>query len=409
MKSPSNNINTNESAETHQLHLLKLRSSIVLQRKRIESEASKTSKIRSRLTRVHVTGSLSSCLTILRSYNRTPKNGLVIFAGFLPCDQGSSFKKFVYSFEPFMPITTNLYICDTTFRVGPIEKLIASCNRDRIGIVVIDGKCALYGRVGQTQEIIYMFDEELPKKQNQGGQSQNRYQRIRVEKRGWYLSHAVDVCNSIFVNDDSTPNIQGLILAGSADFKHEFCQHQDIHYRLKPLILGTVTVAYGGRSGFREAIQKCDNLLADLHFNKERRAANEFFEDVTLNPELIVYGVVETMKAVDMGCVEHLVVSEDLVGYRVEMDNNVRYTTAEPDLEDCETAEPLTDWLIDNALTLKTKITFISASTDAGFQFLQTYGIGGKTFYKLDWDMDILDDDLSQEENSDFDGLDGYF
>ena len=56
-----------------------------------------------------------------------------------------------------------------------------------------------------------------------GGQSALRFARLRMEKRHNYVRKVAEVATQLFITNDK-PNISGLILAGSADFKTELAQ-----------------------------------------------------------------------------------------------------------------------------------------------------------------------------------------
>ena len=56
-----------------------------------------------------------------------------------------------------------------------------------------------------------------------GGQSALRFARLRLEKRHNYVRKVAEVAVTLFISNDR-PNIAGLVLAGSADFKTELSQ-----------------------------------------------------------------------------------------------------------------------------------------------------------------------------------------
>lgn len=56
-----------------------------------------------------------------------------------------------------------------------------------------------------------------------GGQSALRFARLRMEKRHNYVRKVAEVATQLYITNDK-PNIAGLILAGSADFKTELSQ-----------------------------------------------------------------------------------------------------------------------------------------------------------------------------------------
>lgn len=76
---------------------------------------------------------------------------------------------------------------------------------------------------GNTREVLHKFTVDLPKKHGRGGQSALRFARLRMEKRHNYVRKVAEVATQLFITNDK-PNIAGLILAGSADFKTELSQ-----------------------------------------------------------------------------------------------------------------------------------------------------------------------------------------
>lgn len=88
----------------------------------------------------------------------------------------------------------------------------------------MDGNGALFGTLqGNTRDVLHKFTVDLPKKHGRGGQSALRFARLRMEKRHNYVRKVAEVATQLFVSNDK-PNIAGLILAGSADFKTELSQ-----------------------------------------------------------------------------------------------------------------------------------------------------------------------------------------
>ena len=56
-----------------------------------------------------------------------------------------------------------------------------------------------------------------------GGQSALRFARLRMEKRHNYVRKVAETAIQMFISNDR-PNVAGLVLAGSADFKTELSQ-----------------------------------------------------------------------------------------------------------------------------------------------------------------------------------------
>jgi len=92
----------------------------------------------------------------------------------------------------------------------------------------------------------YGFDHK-----GRGGQSALRFARLRTEKRHNYVRKVAELATQFFITNDR-PNISGLILAGSADFKTELGQSDMFDPRLQEKIIKTVDVSYGGENGFNQ-------------------------------------------------------------------------------------------------------------------------------------------------------------
>ena len=89
---------------------------------------------------------------------------------------------------------------------------------------VMDGNGALFGTLqGNTRDVLHKFTVDLPKKHGRGGQSALRFARLRMEKRHNYVRKVAETAVQLFISNDK-PNISGMILAGSADFKTELSQ-----------------------------------------------------------------------------------------------------------------------------------------------------------------------------------------
>ena len=72
-----------------------------------------------------------------------------------------------------------------------------------------------------------------------------------------------EMATQIFITNDR-PNVAGLVMAGSADFKNELSQSELFDARLQAVVLGVVDVSYGERSerGFGEGLGRGFGALA---------------------------------------------------------------------------------------------------------------------------------------------------
>ena len=70
---------------------------------------------------------------------------------------------------------------------------------------------------------LYLIQTLIVFLSGRGGQSALRFARLRMEKRHNYVRKGAEVAVQLFITNDK-PNIAGLVLAGSADFKTELSQ-----------------------------------------------------------------------------------------------------------------------------------------------------------------------------------------
>ena len=166
----------------------------------------------------------------------------------------------------------------------------------------------------------------MPKKHRKGGQSSVRFARLREEKRHNYLRRVAELCTANFITNDR-PNVTGLVLAGNAAFKNELAETDMLDKRLAPIICSIVDVSYGGENGLNEAITLSADALTNVKFVAEKKLVSKFFEEIALDTGMIVFGVEDTMKALDLGAVETVLLFEELDYTRYVLKNPVKGDT----------------------------------------------------------------------------------
>jgi peptide chain release factor subunit 1 len=388
--------------------------------KMLGDEVGAASNIKSAVNKKSVITALQAVIGRLKMYRMAPEKGLVVFCGEVYGEDGKTEKKILIDFEPFKAISTKLYHCGDKFLVEPLKELLH--DDDAFGFIVVDGACALYATLrGNNKDILHQFYVQLPKKHSKGGQSSVRFARLRVEKRHNYLRKVAEIASQMFITNDK-PNIAGLILAGSADFKNDLNTSDMFDQRLKPKVLKIVDVAYGSENGLNQAIELSQECLSSVKFVNEKKILCRFFEKIDKNTKDYAFGVVDTMQALSMGAVEILLIFENLDRYRVTLRDktneekiSIVYLTedqlsdpkyyTDPDTKtELEPIENilLTEWLAENYVSFGISVQFITDKSAEGFQFIKGFGgIGGLLRYDVELD-DIIDfadneDDLEDD------------
>ena len=280
----------------------------------------------------------------------------------------------------------------------------------------MDGNGALFGTLqGNTRDVLHKFTVDLPKKHGRGGQSALRFARLRMEKRHNYVRKVAETAVQMFITNDK-PNISGLILAGSADFKTELSQSDMFDPRLQAKVIKLVDVSYGGENGFNQAIELAAESLANVKFIQEKKLINKYFDQISQDTGRYCFGVEDTLRALEMGAVETLICWENLDIQRYVLRNHasgeekILHLTSEEEKDkthftDKETGVelelddnmPFLEWLANNYKQFGATLEIITDRSQEGSQFVRGFGgIGGMLRYKVDFQsmqMDPLDDD----------------
>lgn len=360
--------------------------------KMLADEYGTASNIKSRVNRLSVLGAITSVQARLKLYNKVPTNGLVIYCGTIITDEGKE-KKVNIDFEPFKPINTSLYLCDNKFHTEALQALL--CDDSKFGFIIMDGNGSLFGTLtGNTREVLHKFTVDLPKKHGRGGQSAVRFARLRTEKRHNYVRKVAEVAVEMFIKNDKVI-VAGLILAGSADFKTELAQSDMFDQRLQAKIIKTVDISYGGENGFNQAIELAADALANVKFIQEKKLIGGYFDEISQDTGKYVFGVVDTLHALEMGAVETLICWEnlDITRFRLKTGSGeekiVHLRAGDErgkDFLDPETGNEmesveqmaLLEWLANNYKSFGATLEIVTDKSQEGAQFVKGFGgIGG--------------------------------
>ena len=371
--------------------------------KMLSDEYGTASNIKSRVNRLSVLSAITSTQQRLKLYNKCPPNGLVIYCGTVITEDGKE-RKVNIDFEPFRSINTSLYLCDNKFHTEDLNDLLM--DDEAFGFIVMDGNGSLYGTVqGSNKEILHKFSVDLPKKHGRGGQSALRFARLRLEKRHNYVRKVAEMATQLFVPDGQKPNVQGIVLAGSADFKTELMRSDLFDPRLAKIVVKMIDVSYGGEQGFNQAIEMAADALANVKLMKEKKLLQKYMDEISQDTGKYCFMTEDTLKALDLGAVEELIVWDNLDVNRYVLRNQA--TSEEtvlhltPDQESNDTffrdaesgteletieKEAFVEWLANNYKNFGCKLEFVTDRSSEGTQFVKGFGgIGGILRWRVDF------------------------
>lgn len=369
------------------------------------------------MNRLSVLSAITSTQQRLKLYSKVPPNGLVIYCGEIITAEGKE-RKINIDFEPFKPINTSLYLCDNKFHTEALSELLESDQK--FGFIVMDGNGALFGTLsGNTREVIQKFQVDLPKKHGRGGQSALRFARLREEKRHNYVRKVAELAVQNFITNDKV-NVAGIVLAGSADFKNDLNQSDMFDQRLQAKVIKVVDVSYGGENGFNQAIELAAETLGNVKFIQEKKLIGKYFEEISQDTGRVCYGIDDTLKALELGAIETLIVYENLEitrwvlrasnGSEVILHTTKAQETNRELFMDKESGQEMEiveqtsflEWLAENYKNYGATLEFVSDKSSEGNQFVKGFGgIGAMLRYKVNFEQ-LADYD---DEDEFYDGM----
>lgn len=381
----------------------------------LNTEYGLCSNIKSHSNQLSVKSAITSALERLKLFSKVPPNGMIIYSGEVVTEDGKE-KKLTMDIEPFKPVTRNMYKCDNKFHTEELHKMLES--DDKFGFIIVDGSGTSYHTLcGNVREKITSFTVDLPKKHGRGGQSKNRFARIRMEKRHNYVRKVAELATSVFISNDK-PNIKGLVLGGSADFKEILYGSDLLDPRLKAVVVKVVDIQHSGDVGFNQAIGQAEDILSNVKLVQEKKVIQVFFEEIARDTLMYCYGISDTIKCLEMGAVEKLILWEDsdIVRYEVYEKNednpSIYYMTKSQSQNAKFRTEKsvrieeylLVDWITDNYKKFGCSVELISDKSQEGTQFVRGFGgFGGLLRYRVNlMEMENREDKEYNIDDDDF-------
>ncbi|WP_132058215.1 peptide chain release factor aRF-1 [Halorussus amylolyticus] len=351
----------------------------------VTQEHSEASNIKSKQTRTNVQDALTSIKDRLRYYDTfPPENGLVIFSGAIDSGGGRTDMVTKVLEDPPQPIESFRYHCDSAFLTEPLEMMLA--DKGLYGLVVLDRREANVGWLrGKRVEPVKSASSLVPGKQRKGGQSAQRFARLRLEAIDNFYQEVAEMANDLFVPERG--DIDGILVGGPSPTKDEFLDGDYLHHEIQQKVLGKFDVSYTDESGLYDLVDNAEDALADAEVMKDKNEMETFFKQLH-EGDRATYGFEPTRKNLVMGSVDRLLLSEDLrkdvvvydCGDKEEFEFvDRRKSTPEHTCEngaeaEVQEREDAIEFLMNIADQRGTETKFISTDFEKGEQLLSAFG-----------------------------------
>ncbi|WP_048146580.1 peptide chain release factor aRF-1 [Pyrococcus abyssi] len=281
----------------------------------LREEYSTAQNIKSKTTRKNVLGALERAMQHLKLYKQTPENGLALFVGNVSEMEGNTDIR-LWAIVPPEPLNVRLYRCDQTFVTEPLEEMLRV--KDAYGLITVEKNEATIGLLrGKRIEVLDELTSNVPGKTRAGGQSARRYERIREQETHEFMKRIGEHANRVFLPLLEKGELKGIIVGGPGPTKEDFVEGDYLHHELKKKIIGVVDISYHGEYGLRELVEKASDILRDHEVIREKKLVNEFLKHVVKDTGLATYGEREVRRALEIGAVDTLLISEGYDKVRV--------------------------------------------------------------------------------------------
>lgn len=368
----------------------------------LRNEYSQSQNIKSKTTMKNVLSAIESIMSRLKHFKQAPENGVVFFVGHKSVGADKT-EMVAYVIEPPMPITTFLYRCDSLFYLDPLESMMV--EKEIYGLFLIDRReCTIGILKGNRIILLKYMTSQVPGKHGRGGQSQRRFERLtEIAAHEWFVKCGEEA-SAIFQQEE---NIQGILIGGPGPTKQYFVEEKYLHYEIQEKIIDTFDTGYTDEFGLRELVSSASETMTTLKVSSEKKLMKRFLKEVTKTEGgLAVYGELQVRKALEMGIIDTLLLSENLRRYRIKLvcsacSYSEYRTVTEEELEDykapdcpkCDTSAQmeveektdLIDELSDFAEKTSAKVEIISAGSEEGDSLYSAFnGIAGILRYSVD-------------------------
>jgi len=281
----------------------------------LKNEYSQSQNIKSKATMKNVLSAIESITNRLKQFKKLPENGLVLFVGHKSVESDKT-EMVAYVIEPPLPITTFLYRCDSQFFIEPLQQMLH--EKEIYGLLLIDRReCTLGILRGNRIELLKSMTSQVPGKHGRGGQSQRRFERLtEIAAHEWFVKCG-EKASDIFLSEEE---IKGIFVGGPGPTKQYFVDENYLHYKIQEKILDTFDTGYTDDYGLRELVSAASETMDTLKVAREKKLMKKFLKEVTkADKGLAVYGENQIRKALEIGAVDTLLLSEKLRKYRIKL------------------------------------------------------------------------------------------
>ena len=148
--------------------------------------------------------------------------------------------------------------------------------------------------------------------------SAQRFARIRKQMLKTFLKEISDKSQNAFLQKAREDKLLGVVIGGPGFVKDKLVNDDYLHQELQDRVVAVESLGHSGEGALKELVEKAEESLQDSQAVREKRLVNQFLENLKEENGKSEYGIEPVEKALNMGAVETLLISEDLELYRAD-------------------------------------------------------------------------------------------
>ena len=281
----------------------------------LRNEYAQSSNIKSRTTRKNVMWAIESMMGRVRQFKEPPATGVAFFVGSKAIGADKT-EPVTFIVEPPEPLNTYLYRCDSTFYLEPLLEMVH--EPDVWGLIVMDRAEATLGLLrGKRVETLRNRQSLVPSKHGRGGQSAHRFERMIEHAAHEFFVKVAEMAAELYLPRKET--LKGILIGGPGATKEYFFKEGYLHHELQQkVVLPLFDTGYTDDFGLKELVEKAAQTLHGLEVTEEKRIIQRLLNEIRKADQgLAAYGEASVARALDLGSVETLLISEGLRKRRV--------------------------------------------------------------------------------------------
>ncbi|MFB6203323.1 MAG: LAGLIDADG family homing endonuclease [Candidatus Nanohaloarchaea archaeon] len=229
--------------------------------------------------------------------------------------------------------------------------------------------------------------------------SAQRFARLRKQMLKSFLQEIAEKAKNAFLDKARDGDLLGIVIGGPGFVKDKLIDDDYLHQELQDKVITSKSISQSGEAGLSELVQKAEDELEDSQAVMEKRMVNRFLENLKEENGKSEYGLEPVMKAMKMGAVDTVLISESLDMFQAEYEcpngHEDDVIEEEPEIEDSkecpecseemdlEEMSDIVDVLGEKAEEMSSDLEIISTDHEEGQRLENMGGIAAILRYRI--------------------------